>query len=82
MGYEVLRRMESIDWNTGFFLFDFDLNAISTILRTVEESWRPTLVDVVLDEHVYVLAMPSFVIPKNTDWTPSSRPPTARRLSK
>ncbi|UHQ19140.1 proprotein convertase P-domain-containing protein [Lysobacter sp. KIS68-7] len=73
MGYEVLRRMESIDWSQGFFLYDFDHNAIATILRHVQEDWLATTVEVILDEHVNVVAMPTFVIPKNTTWTPEQQ---------
>ncbi len=73
MGYEVLRRLESTDWNAGFFLFDFDLNAIETILRTIREDWRPTTVDLLLDDAVQTIAWPEFVIPKNTTWTPAQQ---------
>ena len=70
MGYEVLRRMEQWnDWNAGFFLFDFDLNAISTILRRVQEDWIPTTVDLVLDDDVHTIAWAEFVIPKDTKWS-------------
>jgi subtilisin-like proprotein convertase family protein len=69
MGYEVLRRLENSDWNAGFFIYDFDLNAIAMIMRRVQEDWIATTVDLVLDDDVHTIAWPEFVIPKDTKWT-------------